>query len=107
MQNVQHTERTTLSRQTGQGNLEVNANIVRASEGEDSAGDVALAGRVEGGDVGNTGGVVLLNSSVAQLACNRSGIGLSGDSRGQHSNGCNSLEEGRHNESGDRWIEGR
>jgi hypothetical protein len=27
---------------------------------------------------------------------------LGRDSRGQHSNGCNSLEEGRHNESGDR-----
>lgn len=104
---MQHTERTSLGWQASQSDLEVHADHVGASQGEHIARDVALAGSAEGSDVSNTSGVAALDGSVAQLAGDRRGVRLSGHGSGQHSNGGNSLENGRHDETGRRRIECR
>jgi hypothetical protein len=104
---VQRTERTALRGQTSKRNLEVYADHVGASQSENIARDVALGGRAKAGDVGNTGGVAALNGSVAQLAGDRCGVRLSGHGSGQHSNGGDGLEDGRHDETGSRRIECR
>ena len=104
---MQHTEGTTFGGQTGQGNLEVDASVVGASQVENISCDVALAVGGKRGDVRNSSGVVALNSSIAQLAGDRRSVRLSGNGSGQHSDGGNSLENGRHCETGRRRIECR
>lgn len=107
LRGVQHTEGTTFGRQTSQGDLEVDAGVVRAGQRENIARDVALAVGAKSSDVSNSSGVVALNGSVAQLAGDRRGVRLSGHGSGQHSDGGNSFEDGRHCETGRRRIECR
>lgn len=90
------TEGTTLGRQTGQGDLEVDTDHVGAGKGEHIARDVALAGRSKAGDVCDTSGVVALDSSITVLASNWGGVRLGNDSSGQGSNGCSDLHGGQH-----------
>jgi hypothetical protein len=104
---VQHTERTALRGETSNRNLEVYADIVGAGQGKNIARDVALSGGAEACDVSNTSGVAALNSGVAQLAGDRCSVRLSGHGSGQHSNGGDGLEDGRHDETGSRRIECR
>ena len=104
---MQHTERTSLRRQTSQSNLEIDTDHVGAGKSQNITRDVALVGSAEGSDVSNTSGVAALDGSVAQLAGDRRGVRLSGHGSGQHSDGGNSLENGRHCETGRRRIECR